>query len=650
MAGVEKTLRLKDGFSSVLDKYIDKLSDSIAKEEALAKMTDVVNDATRDWAREASEYADDIAIAMKKAADAGNPWDMLAEGFFNDALDKASVKLIKTKDDIEVVGAAVKDIAESGMNVRLLEVAFARFNKVLAENGGYWTELSDNYNRFDLLANNSVDTLIKKGLIVKDGMGDLQTKLDEIVTEAAQADAVYQEAIDKRIKAAEEEGAELQKILDYLTAGPKKIAKLTASLLGLDKAAKKFNDIKTGVEKLDNPFKKLSKTVLRMGLSFFTVAKLVQYFKAGVSRAPDEIANKFTKLKNTLGDFFAGPTVAAMDRMGAGIERLNQAFNSPSGQKFARGMEAIGRIIGDIVSVAFERLAQFVEWCGEHMEPIAIAAGIAFAIWAAHMMTLAVATAAANAPLLLMVGLVAAVTAGLYKAGATADEVFGYIGGALGALYAFGYNLIADGYNTIASFAEFFANVFNDPIGEVGRLFLNLADVALGALERIARAVDKIFNKNLASTVTSWRSQLNTLAGKLESGDRYTIDRMEALDYNDVIAKAYSKGSGFGAGLSDYALKNAEAQDIKSIAQNTSAIKDTLQDEDLTALIDMAERQFVSNVNLTAQTPVITVNGANTGNTEADRNALARAIAQILADQIATMPTVPSPAFNGGRG
>lgn len=638
MAGVQKILSLKDGFSSTLDKYIEKLSQSVAKEEALTRASQVARDAVADWTSRAEEWSQAAQGQMK----AGDEWENVVQRISN--------KTLKAKDDIEVLAGAFREFSKSANSWSDIEIAFARFNEELAKNGGYWTEAAEQFDKYDLLMDHGFDKLIKNGLIVKDGMGELQEKLDEIASDAEEADAQYQAALERRTKQLEEENAELEKLLNSMTAAPKKVAKLASSFLGLDKAAQRFKDIRSGAIKAYNPFQKLSKTVLRMGLSFLTIRRLANMFMAGVKRAPDEIMGKFTKLKETMGSFFAGTTVAAMDRMGAGVERLNQAFNSPAGQKFARAMELIGRIVGDILSVAFERFAQFVEWIGNHIEPIAIAAGVAFAIWAVHMTALAIATAAANLPLIAMIGLIAAIAAGLSAAGVTSEEVFGYIGGALGGLYAFAYNVIADLYNWIASFAEFFANVFNDPIGEIGLLFLNLADVALGALERVAQGIDKVFKTNLAGKVTSWRTSLSELADKLDSGDRFTIDRMEGLDYNELIAQGYSKGSGYGAGLSDYALKNAQAQDIKSIAQNTGAIKDTLQEEDLTALIDMAERQFVSNVNLTAQTPVITVNGANTGNTEADRNALARAIAQILSEQISSMPTTPSPAYYGGGG
>ena len=52
-------------------------------------------------------------------------------------------------------------------------------------------------------------------------------------------------------------------------------------------------------------------------------------------------------------------------------------------------------------------------------------------------------------------------------------------------------------------------------------------------------------------------------------------------------------------------------------------------------LVDMASQRYVNRINLTAQTPIINVNGANTGNTEADRKALADAIKNILLEQAA---------------
>ena len=77
---------------------------------------------------------------------------------------------------------------------------------------------------------------------------------------------------------------------------------------------------------------------------------------------------------------------------------------------------------------------------------------------------------------------------------------------------------------------------------------------------------------------------------------------------------------------------------VEEIGDSVSGIEKSvdLSDEDLKSLVDVAERRYVNNVNLTAQTPVITVNGANTGRTAADRQSLANTIRDILLEESAS--------------
>lgn len=101
------------------------------------------------------------------------------------------------------------------------------------------------------------------------------------------------------------------------------------------------------------------------------------------------------------------------------------------------------------------------------------------------------------------------------------------------------------------------------------------------------------------------------ISGSVE--DLYNLDGIGS-DYGDQISKQ----------LGDI------ANSVKGIDKTVS-----MSDEDIKSLVDMAERRYVTNVNLTSQTPVINVNGANTGNTEADRQALADAIDRVLTEQMA---------------
>lgn len=77
------------------------------------------------------------------------------------------------------------------------------------------------------------------------------------------------------------------------------------------------------------------------------------------------------------------------------------------------------------------------------------------------------------------------------------------------------------------------------------------------------------------------------------------------------------------------------ANDISNIAKDVGSIENAVNmtQEDIKSLVDIAERRYVNNINLTSQTPVITVNGANTGRTAADRQLLADVIRDILLEQ-----------------
>lgn len=69
-------------------------------------------------------------------------------------------------------------------------------------------------------------------------------------------------------------------------------------------------------------------------------------------------------------------------------------------------------------------------------------------------------------------------------------------------------------------------------------------------------------------------------------------------------------------------------KDVKGIKKSVD-----LSNEDVKMLVDVAARRYVNQVNLTSQTPVITINGQNTGNTKEDMAALELMLKTVLAEQ-----------------
>lgn len=223
----------------------------------------------------------------------------------------------------------------------------------------------------------------------------------------------------------------------------------------------------------------------------------------------------------------------------------------------------------------------------------------------------AAARALANAPLIMMIALVALLISAAMDAGVTIEDVVGFVGGLLGGLYAFGYNLIADIWNFIATFAEFFANVFADPIGSIERLFLGLADSVLGVLETIANAIDAVFGSSLSDAVGNWRSGLQAKIEASYGENAVRYDRMEKIDTASTAAAWSTGAKGIANNLSQITGKLDSLTSSWDVSRSTGTINGgdldsvgsvgkidsdvNIADEDLKFLRDVAEMRYVQN-------------------------------------------------------
>lgn len=251
--------------------------------------------------------------------------------------------------------------------------------------------------------------------------------------------------------------------------------------------------------------------------------------------------------------------------------------------------------------------------------------------------------------IILIIALVAlfyAAVAAVNKFAGTSVSATGIIAGAfmtalafIGNLFVGAYNLIIDIvasiWNYIASFAEFFANVFNDPIGSIIRLFAGMADTILEILQGIAKAIDAIFGSNLASAVSGWRSSLDGAVKGLVGEAKIKIPRMDSSKlYLDRFeyGKAYDTGYKWGNQIEDkFNFKNilgnaADSLDafklgnnldgiykgVGDTAGNTAKMANSMEssEEDLKYLRDLAEQETVNRFT-TAEIKVDMINHNN---------------------------------------
>ena len=186
-------------------------------------------------------------------------------------------------------------------------------------------------------------------------------------------------------------------------------------------------------------------------------------------------------------------------------------------------------------------------------------------------------------------------------------------------------------WNGFAMLANFFGNVFNDPVAAVKVLFYDMCLTVIGYIQKLAQAVETLLNKIPGVTVDITSGLDNFYSGleqaqqavKDESGWMEYVRKMDFIDYRDAANAGYSFGEGmesrlsgfdmtsfFGGGLPDAGsyedLSRYEVpvppglgdigSGVDDIAGNTGAIADSLDvtEEDLKWLRDIAEQEAVN--------------------------------------------------------
>lgn len=191
--------------------------------------------------------------------------------------------------------------------------------------------------------------------------------------------------------------------------------------------------------------------------------------------------------------------------------------------------------------------------------------------------------------------------------------------------------------NLFVSAAEFVQGLVNAVIGGLNTIIGAVNDVtgaSIGAIQEASFADDmrNSYNNDYAFAQANLQKMHSEIyRAQLDRGHEIALKKNE-------MARAAEEQSGVGNGTPTYDQMAGMNDQLSDISGSVKGIEKTvsMSDEDIKALVDVAERRYVNQVNLTSQTPVITVNGANTGRTAQDRRALADAIEQILREEWAS--------------
>lgn len=362
---------------------------------------------------------------------------------------------------------------------------------------------------------------------------------------------------------------------------------------------------KKGKKALDGLEAKLAKFFTKFGILFVLIKKLASTIKGSMSQVPDQIMKPFNKLKTFFTNTLARAVTSFFKGLNPAIEKTNQLLESPAAQNFVKGLQVVFEALGRIAGFVLEQITKLFKDIGE----------------------------------------------GLEAAGIDVEDLAAFIGGVIGTLYVTIYNIIVALYNAFSNLIWSLKKLFSgDFKPAIFGLLKTIADFVLDVANVIAKALDKIFGWEVSAKLMEWKSTVDAWAAEQGGwAESEGPKQLESITYEDYVDKFAAEGRKFGQRLKN--LGDEQLNDIKDTsaqtASNTKAIKDVLTDEDFKMLIDVATQKFVSNVNLTAQTPVINITGQNTGNTAADRRALANDIKYILMEQLASGSTTGEYAYAG---
>ena len=386
------------------------------------------------------------------------------------------------------------------------------------------------------------------------------------------------------------------------------------------------------------------------------MTQLVQALGAGALRG-DELNSIFEAAPNliqTIADYMGVPLGSIKELASEGVitaEIVKNAMLSASAETNAQ-FEQMPMTWGQVWTGVLNRLymasvpiLEAISWLAQNwsiLEPIVIGVASALLIYLGATKGVELATKAWAATqaffnsvmalnpvfliimgVILLISLIYAVIGVINKVTGKSISATGVIVGALMSAVAFIWNLfvglveLVSGvvnffYNKFVAFANFFANVFKDPIGSIIHLFGDMADRVLGVIESVAKAIDAVFGSNLASSVSGWR---NSLGGWIEDkaakyGNGKYEEVMEKLEldassfgmsrwaYGDAYKTGYEWGANLGKGsemdLLDgiYDKLGDISNSAEETASNTKGLSDT--QEDLAYLRDIAERDIIN--------------------------------------------------------
>ena len=646
MATIRSQMVLNDGISGVLKRITNGLSTTLNAFEQVQRASGRAVDVTQ---IQANRDVDNMAEAYRRAA---QQEEVLNKGLRNGA-SAADGLLGKVKGIVTTLAAGAGAKAVLGLSDQLASSS-ARLS-LIVDDGGSVDALeqkimaSAQRSRASYLG--TMQTISKLGLQA----GDAFNSNDELIR--------FTELLNKNFviggSSATEQAAAMYQLTQAMGSGRLQGDEYRSIIENAPMLAGAIEEYMRNVQGATGAMKDWSSEGLLTA----------DVIKAAVFNSADEVEARFQQMPMTWGQVWTqmqNKAIAAFDPV---LSKLNQVANSERFETvtdgIVSGLATIAAVAGVVLDLLISGGSLVVDnW--SWLEPIVwglVAAFVAYntvalitnglnaamalaegvkaaalamstgATFAATVAQYGLNAALLACPITWIVLLIIALVAAFYAAVAainhfagTSLSATGIVMGAFAVAGAFIINLIlgvvnfvigigVELYNLIATFANFFANVFNDPVGAIINLFAGMFDFILGIVQSAASLIDTVLGTDMSSAVAGFR---NTVATKVEEivGDQVEVmEKLNASDYQIQrieYGDAWAAGNSLGRGIEDavgglfnFDLGAAEnygadspfaLDDISNNAANTGATADALTatTEELEYLRDIAERDAIN--------------------------------------------------------
>lgn len=398
-----------------------------------------------------------------------------------------------------------------------------------------------------------------------------------------------------------------------------------------------------------------------------------QVVKNSLLNMADETNEKFASMPMTLSDAMTQGKNIVQHSAKEMAQAWNDFIQTDKGQEILGETISLFAALTQVGTDALAAIGQGALFVADNMDmiiPMLTAVGAVFLFVKAQAIQTALASAAAagthaaawaaaNWPVLLMAALFAGALIAAQQFGVGMQEVGGWVGQVFGMTYAVGYNVFATLWNVIASFAEFFANVFNDPVAAIAHLFSDALDAILSMVETVAGAIDALTGSHLQGAVSGFRGKMSSWVDSTFGENAIQIKRMANLDIGTTAAEWGNYGANLGAKLDNLSLNIGDLAgsfgdlqlgdgigkgDIANVGKvgKVGKVDDIkLSDEDLKIYRDLAERRYMNRIELKTLAPQINVTVPESAGGNLTAGDVTDYIQKMLIEEINSQTPVP---------